>query len=210
MGRLRRRRRDAPAGSTVDAPAPPTIHTPPAGTSSPWFFLFGNDRPVEVEIGPGRGDVLLAFATARPEVNFFGIEHVRGAADHVAARLHAAAVTNARVLGGDASCVVESLVPAASVAAYHIYFPDPWPKHRHRKRRLVTPAFAAAMKRTLAPGGRVHVATDLRALFDDIGQVLTAAGFTRRQDVPPPRPTTRFEEKYATKGTFAATFSLTR
>jgi tRNA (guanine-N7-)-methyltransferase len=112
------------------------------------------------------------------------------------------------VLGGDAACVIESLVPPASVAAYHIYFPDPWPKHRHRKRRLVTPAFAAAMARTLVPGGAVHVATDLGALFDDMAEVLAAAGFVRRHDVSPARPTTRFEQKYAAAGTFAATFSL--
>jgi tRNA (guanine-N7-)-methyltransferase len=209
MGRLRRRRHDAPARSTAGAPPPPPLYVPPAGTSSPWFFLFGNDRPVEIEIGPGRGDVLLAFATARPEVNFFAIEHVRGAEAHIATRLHAAGLRNARVLGADAACVIEHLVPAASVAAYHVYFPDPWPKQRHRKRRLVTARLAAAMARTLSPAGTIHVATDLGALFDDIGETLAAAGFTRRDDVGPARPTTRFEAKYAAAGTFAGTFSRT-
>jgi tRNA (guanine-N7-)-methyltransferase len=209
MARLRRRRRDEPAGSTVDPL--PALYASPDDASSPWRLLFGNDRPVEIEIGPGRGDVLLAFAAARPEVNFFAIEHVQGAAAHVAARLRTAGLPNARVLGADAVCVVEHLVPPASVAAYHIYFPDPWPKSRHRKRRLVTPEFAAAMTRTLAPGGTVHVATDVGALFDDIAQVLAAAGFAQRDDVcAPPRPTTRFETKYATTGTFAATFSPRR
>ena len=205
MARLRRRRRDAPAGSTVDPSFP--LHPSPDDASSPWHALFGNDRPVEIEIGPGRGDVLLAFATARPEVNFFAIEHVQGASAHVAARLRAAGIQNARVLGADAACVIEHLVPPASVAAYHIYFPDPWPKRRHRKRRLVTPAFAAAMARTLARGGTVHVATDLGALFDDLAEALRTAGFTRRDDaLAPARPATRFEEKYAGAGTFAATF----
>ena len=208
MARLRHRRRDVTAGSTVDAHALPALHPSPGGTSSPWVVLFGNDRPVEIEIGPGRGDVLLAFAQARPEVNFFAIEHVRGAAEHVAARLRTAGVQNARVLGADAACVVDRLVPSASVAAYHVYFPDPWPKHRHRKRRLVTSSFALAMARTLVPGGAVHVATDLGALFDDMVQVLETAGFIRRDDAPAPvRPATRFEQKYAAAGTFAATFS---
>ena len=204
MGRLRRRRRE---NASAETSSPPALYD---DSTSPWRGLFGNDQPVEIEIGPGRGDVLLAFATARPSVNFFAIEHVRRAADHVAARLRAAGVRNARVLAADAACVVERLVAPASVAAYHIYFPDPWPKRRHRKRRLVTPTFAAAMARTLVPGGVVHVATDVGALFDDVAEVLGAAGFSRRDEiVPPPRPETRFERKYATAGTFAARFTAT-
>ena len=172
-----------------------------------WSSLFGNERPVEIEVGPGRGDVLLAFATARPEVNFFAIEHVRGAVERIAARLDAAGVTNARVIAADASCVVQHLVPAASVAAYHIYFPDPWPKRRHHYRRIFAAPFATAVARTLAPGGVLHVATDLGWLYDDVCRVLRAAGFTRATDtLAPPRPTTKFERKYATSGTFCGTF----
>jgi tRNA (guanine-N7-)-methyltransferase len=182
-----------------------------APVSPLWTAVFGNDRPVEIEIGPGRGDVLLAFATARPEVNFFAIEHIRGSAEHVAARLAAAGLANARVVAGDAPCVVRELVPPASVAAYHVYFPDPWPKRRHHKRRLVTPAFAADVARTLAPGGCLHVATDLGWLYDEIAAVLTASGFARVVDAPSPaRPVTRFERKYAGAGTFAGTFAPPR
>jgi tRNA (guanine-N7-)-methyltransferase len=217
MARLRRRRRDEVAGGAAETPPSSALRDDAPGASAPddalvagasvWRHLFGNDRPVEIEIGPGRGDVLLAFATARPDVNFFAIEHVRGAAEHVHARLRAAAVHNARVLDADAACVIAHLIPPASVAAFHIYFPDPWPKRRHRKRRLVTPAFAAALARTLVPGGAVHVATDVGALYDDVAGVLHAAGFTRRDDAAPARPTTRFEKKYAGAGTFAGTFS---
>jgi tRNA (guanine-N7-)-methyltransferase len=172
-----------------------------------WTFLFGNDRPVEIEIGPGRGDVLLAFAAARPEVNFFAIEHVRGAAETIADKIARAGLPNARVIAADAACVVGRLVPATSVAAYHVYFPDPWPKRRHEKRRLVTPAFAAAMRRTLAPGGVVHVATDLPHLFDDIASTLAEGGFRATAAAPVPRPTTKFERKYAGAGTHAAAFA---
>ncbi len=207
MGRLRRRRREDAASPAADASPAPGLYD---DSTSVWRGLFGNGHPVEIEIGPGRGDVLLAFATARPDVNFFAVEHVRGAAQHVAARLRAADVRNARVLAADAACVVARLVPPGSVAAYHIYFPDPWPKRRHRKRRLVTPAFAAAMARTLVPGGVVHVATDVGALFDDVVTVLGAVGFTRRDEIAPAaRPETRFERKYATAGTFAARFTTT-
>jgi tRNA (guanine-N7-)-methyltransferase len=173
----------------------------------PWTAVFGNDRPVEIEIGPGRGDVLVAFARARPAVNFLAIEHVHGAAERLRARLDGLGVGNARVLAADAPCVIRELVPPASVAAYHAYFPDPWPKRRHRKRRLFTPAFARDLARTLAPGGAVHVATDLGWLFEEMARALEGAGFDAVAGrAAPERPTTRFERKYAGAGTFAASF----
>ncbi len=172
-----------------------------------WPCLFGNDRPVEIEIGPGRGDVLVAFARARPDVNFFAIEHVHGTVERLVARLARAGIGNARVIAADAPCVVARLVPPGSVAAYHAYFPDPWPKRRHQKRRLFTPAFTRALVRTLAPGGAVHVATDLGWLFEEIAATLEAGGFEAVAGrAAPDRPTTRFERKYAGAGTFAASF----
>jgi tRNA (guanine-N7-)-methyltransferase len=172
-----------------------------------WAFVFGNERPVEVEIGPGRGDVLVAFATARPDVNFVAIEHARGPAEALVARVARAGLGNARVVTGDAPCIVHHVVPPSTVAAYHVYFPDPWPKRRHHKRRLVTDAFAADLRRTLVPGGAVHVATDLPWLFDEIAAVLAGAGFARGDATPRPRPTTKFERKYARAGTYAGTFA---
>ena len=172
-----------------------------------WSFVFGNDRPVEIEIGPGRGDVLLAFAAARPDVNFFAIEHIRGAVERLCARLDMNGIANARVISGDAPCVIEHLVPPASVAAYHIYFPDPWPKRRHQRRRLLTPRFAESLRRTLGPNGTVHIATDLGWLYDTMVEALHAGGFVDTKTTAPARPTTRFERKYATAGTFAATFA---
>src|SRR5262249_4880039 len=90
-----------------------------------------------------------------------------------------------------------------SVAAYHVYFPDPWPKTGHRHRRLATEPFARDVARTLAPGGAVHVASDLRALVDRFAAVLAAAGLRPVADAAPPpgRPTTAFERKYAGGGT---------
>ena len=174
-----------------------------------WSAVFGNDRPVEVEVGPGRGDVLLAFATARPAVNFFGIEHARGAVERLAARLDAAGVTNARVVTGDAVCVARHLIPPASVTAYHVYFPDPWPKRRHQQRRVITPEFVQAVGRTLVPGGRLHVATDLAWLYETMARVLEKAGFVDTRDAAPARPTTRFERKYAVvAGTLAGAWAL--
>ena len=171
-----------------------------------WSDLFGNQQPVEIEIGPGRGEVLRAFARDRPEVNFFAIEFVRGAAAALAERCRTDGLANVRVLAADAGFVVGHLVPDASVAAYHVYFPDPWPKRRHRKRRVCTPAFARALRRTLAPGGSVHVASDLAWLFDDIARALVAEGFAR-VGTPPARPSSKFEGKYATAGAYEATFA---
>lgn len=178
-------------------------------TPVPWRAIFGDDRPVEFEIGPGRGEILLAWARARPHVNFFAVEHASGMATELAARAEACGLTNVRIIGGDARWVVRRLVPDASVAAYHIYFPDPWPKTRHRHRRLFTDAaFAPALRRTLRPDGRLHVASDLPRLHADMCAALAAAGFVRDDAAPPApdRPTTKFERKYAAAGTWYACF----
>jgi tRNA (guanine-N7-)-methyltransferase len=174
-----------------------------------WSAVFGNDRPVEVEVGPGRGDVLVAFARARPDVSFFAIEHARGAVERLAARLELEGVTNARVITGDAVCIVRNVIPPASVTAYHVYFPDPWPKRRHHQRRVMTPEFAEAVGRTLVPGGRLHVATDLPWLYQTMARVLDKAGFVDTGEAAPARPTTRFERKYSVvAGTFAGSWAV--
>lgn len=178
-------------------------------TPTPWHAVFGNDRPVEVEIGPGRGDVLLAYATARPGTNFFGIERHWGPAEAILARARAQGLTNVRAIGADARCVIAGLVPPASVAAYHIYFPDPWPKNRHRDRRLADAAFARALRTSLAPGGVVHVATDVPNLLALLARSFAAAGLAPRPDLgpDPARPRTTFERKYAGDGTHHACFT---
>jgi tRNA (guanine-N7-)-methyltransferase len=183
----------------LDSPPPPPL----------WRVVFGDDRPVEVEIGPGRGDVLLAYAAAAPERGFFGIERRGGQADAIVARAGRLGLTNVRAVGGDARCILARLVPAGSVAAYHIYFPDPWPKTRHRHRRLFDLAFVGALVRTLAPGGLVHVASDLSAVVARAGDALAAGGLihVRGATMPPGRPTTRFERKYAEAGTYYARFT---
>lgn len=173
----------------------------------PWSAVFGNVRPVEVEIGPGRGEVLLALAAAAPAVNFFAIERARGAVDAIARKAAARGLTNVQAVAGDARCILARLVPGASVAAYHVYFPDPWPKRRHHRRRLASPELARALVRTLAPGGAVHVASDLPEVLVDFGAALAAAGLHAVPGaVPPTRPTTSFERRYAQAGTHYARF----
>jgi tRNA (guanine-N7-)-methyltransferase len=183
------------------------VAVPSANMTVPWRALFANDRPVEVEIGPGRGDVLLAFAAARPDVNFFAIERARRGAESIPAKAARRELTNVRIIAGDARCIVGQLVPDASVSAYHVYFPDPWPKRRHRRRRLADLTFARDLARTLAVGGALHLATDLPALLEDFAAQLVAAGLQRRSGVEPPaRPRTSFEQRYAQAGTHYARF----
>ncbi len=171
-----------------------------------WRTVFGVDGHVEVEIGPGRGEVLFAAAAAAPERLFFGIERRARQAEALAALAAARGLGNVRVVAADARCVVAHLIPPASVAAYHIYFPDPWPKNRHRARRLFTGDFADALARTLEPGGVVHLATDLPPLLDAMVAALTGAGLLRDPQAPPPagRPVTAFERRYARGGTYYA------
>jgi tRNA (guanine-N7-)-methyltransferase len=168
--------------------------------------VFGDSHPVEIEIGPGRGETLLAAARACPGTNFFGIERVAGAAAAIGAAAALRGLTNVRVVAGDARCIVARLVPEGSVSAYHIYFPDPWPKTRHRARRLATAEFGVALHRSLVPGGVVHVMSDLRTVVEAFVHHLTRAGLVHRAGVPPPRarPTTRFERKYGSTAVFYA------
>jgi tRNA (guanine-N7-)-methyltransferase len=147
----------------------------PRNDPVPWRAVFGNDRPVEVEIGCGRGRFLCAAAAREPEHNFFGLEQGAGLTHLASAAIHTAALANARVIRCDARCVVHHLIADGSVAVYHLYFPDPWWKRRHRKRRLCTPAFAHDLARTLIPDGQVLVATDVPGLFAAIARAFAEA-----------------------------------
>ncbi len=175
-----------------------------------WRAVFSNDLPVEVEIGPGTGTFLLAAAARCPHTNFLGIEHSHSRAERLRRAIEARDVRNTRVLTADASCVVARLIPPESVGAYHIYFPDPWWKRRHHRRRLFTAPFVAALTRTLVRGGRIFIATDVDDIFTLIFQ--TVAGFpalAHDAAARSPRPVvTAFERKGLARGatTKEATF----
>ncbi|TMA44505.1 MAG: hypothetical protein E6J81_14340, partial [Deltaproteobacteria bacterium] len=121
-------------------------------------------------------------------------------------------LANVRIVAGDARCIVGRLVPDASVAAYYIYFPDPWPKTRHRGRRLAAPDLAGHLLRTLVEHGRIHVLTDLAPLLAAFVAELTRAGLVRSAGAEPPagRPTTHYERKYARAGAYYARFERAR
>ena len=129
-----------------------------------WERLFGNAAPVALEIGPGRGEFLVASALREPGRNFFAIEHSFSHARQLEARLRRAAVGNARVIAGDARCLLE-WIPPSSVSAVYVLFPDPWWKRRHHRRRLWTTPFVALIARALTPGGRIELVTDVPDYF---------------------------------------------
>jgi tRNA (guanine-N7-)-methyltransferase len=167
-----------------------------------WCEIFGNERPVEVEVGPGTGTFILGAARQFRQANFFGIENSRSRTQHLEHAVRAQGVTNARIINADAACVICSIIPTASVAAYHIYFPDPWWKRRHHRRRLFTSSFVAGLARTLVPGGRLYTATDVDQVFDLLLRTLEANGlFTRTAGARSTRfGLTAFERKGLARG----------
>jgi tRNA (guanine-N7-)-methyltransferase len=132
-----------------------------------WGQVFGNDHPVELEIGTGKGTFLTDQAKARPEVNFFGIEWANWFYRYAADRLRRNGCLNARVVRAEAGYFLNEFVPDASLSVLHVYFPDPWPKKRHHKRRLVQEPFLRQAERVLVPGGRLQVVTDHKAYFEE-------------------------------------------
>jgi tRNA (guanine-N7-)-methyltransferase len=145
----------------------------------PWNApdLFGREAPLEVEMGSGKGLFLASAATERPEHNFLGVEVAHRYARFAAARLAGRGLTNALVVSGDGLALFRELLPDRSLAAIHVYFPDPWWKKRHKKRRVMNEAFLADVERTLAPEGQLHFWTDVEEYYQ--GTLALIAQITR-------------------------------
>jgi tRNA (guanine-N7-)-methyltransferase len=140
--------------------------------------LFGNANPVELEIGMGKGTFLTEQAKARPDVNFFGIEWARWFWRYASDRLRRSGAANARTIRAEASFFLREFVADHALAVVHIYFPDPWPKARHHKRRLIQPPFVKELQRVLIPGGRVQIVTDHKDYFEQIEQAVRGSTLT--------------------------------
>ena len=141
----------------------------PAALPKPldWVELFGNDHPVELEIGMGKGTFITEQAKARPEVNFFGIEWANWFWKYASDRLRRHNCSNARTVRAEANFFLTEHVPSDSLDVLHIYFPDPWPKARHHKRRLIQEKFMPVIHRVLKPGGRLQIVTDHQGYFEE-------------------------------------------
>jgi tRNA (guanine-N7-)-methyltransferase len=173
-----------------------------------WREVFAGGGPVEVEIGIGKGRFLLAAAEARPEARFLGVEWANKYLRIAEARAHKRGLTNVRFARVDARELVERAVPSASVSAYYVFYPDPWPKKRHHKRRFLRPETADHLARTLVDGGKLHVGTDHEEYWEAIRSVLDGhAAFERLAEFgdatfpfPVDQPLTNFEAKYRIEG----------
>jgi tRNA (guanine-N7-)-methyltransferase len=146
--------------------------------------LVGNEQPLELEIGSGKGTFLLAESGARPEVNFLGIEYARRYWIFAADRLRRAGRTNARVVLAEAGAFVRDFLESESLSAIHVYFPDPWPKTRHRRRRLVQPSLVDELASRLKPGARLSIATDHQNYFEQIASAVRESSLVEAAFAP--------------------------
>ena len=159
--------------------------------------LFGRDAPCTLEIGFGNGDHLAARAQAEPERNFLGVEVHRPGIGHLLRAAAAGELDNLRVIEDDAVEVLRTRIAPAALAEVQILFPDPWPKKRHHKRRLIQPEFAALVATCLSGGGRLHLATDWAPYALHMREVLDACSrySPLGSDAPVGRAVTRFERR---------------
>jgi tRNA (guanine-N7-)-methyltransferase len=161
---------------------------------------FGRRAPVILEIGFGMGETTQRIAQARPGDDFLGVEVFNAGVGALLKRIHEQDLRNVRIIQHDAVEVLRDMIAPASLAGVHIYFPDPWPKKRHHKRRLVQPAFIALLASRMAPGAYLHCATDWEHYALQMLDVLSGAselqntcdGFAPRPDY---RPLTKFENR---------------
>ena len=162
--------------------------------------LFGRKAPLILEIGSGMGETSVAIAKAQPGNDYIAIEvHLPGVGSLLKS-IDEEGLTNLRVIRHDAVDVLEKMVPDGLLAGLHVFFPDPWPKKRHNKRRIIQPPLVALAAKRLAPGGYIHLATDIEAYAEHMLEVLsaepmlenTAAGYAPR---PAYRPETKFESR---------------
>jgi tRNA (guanine-N7-)-methyltransferase len=158
--------------------------------------MFASAGALEVEIGAGKGEFIVERAAQFPERNFLAVELSGVISRMLAVRCGRAELANVRVVRMDARTLVNLMLPDASVAAFHIYFPDPWPKERHHKHRMFTERIVASLSRTLTPGGRLYVATDVADYAAEIEQMLAAGGFTRVEAATPGGAATGFARKF--------------
>ena len=163
---------------------------------------FGRTAETVVEIGFGMGASLIAMANARPDLNFVGIEVHRAGIGSLVACLHDNAISNVKVAPYDAVEAIKTCVPNDSLLGIQVFFPDPWPKKRHQKRRLIQPEFVTLLTQKIHRGGFIHCATDWQEYADQILAVLTANPALQNQQAnggfaprPETRPLTKFEQR---------------
>ena len=174
--------------------------------------------PLELEIGSGKGTFLVQQASGAPEVDFIGVEVARAFWRYAADRCRRRGLTNVRIVHAEAGIFLRYFMPARCFRQVHVYFPDPWPKKRHQKRRLIQEPFLRDVHRTLQPGGLVRIVTDHRDYFQWICEhveattdILERLPYERAESAGPGEIAgTNFERKYAREGRELHTMILRR
>jgi len=174
---------------------------------------FGRDAPLVLEIGCGTGTSTLAMAQLEPDVDVIAVEVYRRGLAQLLSAIDREGVTNIRLIRGDAVDVLENLIPPGSLSGVRVFFPDPWPKARHHKRRLLQPATVALIADRLRPGGVLHAATDHPGYAEQIAEVgdaeprLARVGEARGDlAISVVRPTTKYEDKAQHSGSAVSEF----
>jgi tRNA (guanine-N7-)-methyltransferase len=165
-------------------------------TAEPLKNPFGRNAPLVLEIGSGMGETTAAIAKARPDADFIAVEVHGPGVGSLLNGISKEGLTNLRVIRHDAVEVLERMIADGSLAALHLFFPDPWPKKRHHKRRLVQPGFAALAARKLAPGATLHAATDWPDYAEHMSDVLSREALLEpAREGFAQRPETKFETR---------------
>jgi tRNA (guanine-N7-)-methyltransferase len=147
--------------------------------------FFGREAPLEIEVGSGKGLFLQNVAQNHPDRSFLGCEIAKKYAKHCAARLAQRSLSNAKMVCGDANQLFSECLPDAIAAAVHVYFPDPWWKKRHKKRRVLNESFIRQIERVLIPGGELHFWSDVQEYFDSTLEIIAAStGLKGPSEVP--------------------------
>lgn len=182
----------------------PTFGVPYAPQTLDFAQVFGRRAPTVLEIGFGMGETTAAIAQSRPDVDFLGIEVFTAGVGALLKRIDELSLTNVRIVHHDAVEVVRDMIAPDSLAGVHVYFPDPWQKKRHHKRRLIAQPFVGMLASRIAPGGYLHCATDwedyarqmLEVLAEEPQLINTAAGYAAAPVNPLcARPTTKFNAR---------------
>lgn len=163
-------------GRRIISPSAAAVEFVPSDYVAPLNLraVFPREAPLEVDIGCGDGAYLSALAEQIPEHNFLGIERLVGRVRSACHKIAQRQLANARILFVDATYAVVYLLPPQSVTAFHVLFPDPWPKRRHQRRRVIDDRFLRALSTALVPNGVIRIATDQIDYFDDIRQSAAA------------------------------------
>jgi len=165
-----------------------------------WDEVFPRRAPIEIDLGCGDGSFLMAMARANPEHNFLGIERLLGRVSKVCRKVAREDLKNTRVLRLEVAHAVSNFLPADSIAAFHLLFPDPWPKRRHHRRRAFTTEFLSCIHRALIGGGLFHIVTDHADYFHQIERVIAEADSFLVSTGQHDFPLTTFEQKFLIRG----------